>query len=134
MKRLLRSFLINLIALRVAILILPAFNLEGGIRVLLIGAVVFMFINLLVIPLVRIMLLPLNLLTLGIFSWVASVIGLYILTLVVPQFKLMPYTYPGGNFGGLVIPSFQLNIVGVAIVSSFLIGFIVNFLKWLTKN
>lgn len=134
MKRLLRNFLINLIALKATMILLPAFNLDGGIKILVIGSLVFMFINLLVIPLVKIMLLPLNLLTLGIFSWIASVIGLYILTLLVPQFKLMPYTYPGGSFGGVIVPLIQLNIIGVAIVASFLIELIINFLKWLTKN
>src|SRR5258708_1188459 len=134
MKKLLRSFLINLVSLTVAVRLLPAFNSEGGAKTLVLGALVFMFINILFIALIRILFLPLNLLTLGIFAWVVNVVGLYILTLAVPQFRLLPYSFPGVNFNGLVIPHLDLNILEVAIIVSFLIGLITNFLKWLTSN
>lgn len=133
MKFFLQNFLLNLTALWVTSKILPGFTFNGGFKALAIGAVVWMFINLAIIPLLRVMFLPLNLLTLGLFTWVINVIGLYFLTAILPQFKLLPYHYPGANIGGVIIPSIDLNVLYVAIVASFLIGFISHFLQWLIK-
>lgn len=127
----LRYFLINLASLWLTSEILKGFTYEGGIRSLLIGGVVFTAINLLLVPLVKIMLLPLNLLTLGVFAWVTNVLALYILTVVVPQFRILPYHFPGFEYLGFVIPSVDLSMLWVIIVASFLIGFFTHFLHWL---
>ncbi len=134
MKHLFRSFLINLIAIAAATKILPGIYYDGGFRTLLIGAVAFMLINLLVVPLLKVMFLPLNLLTLGVFAWAVNVVALYFLTAVVPQFKLIPYDFPGTNLGFIIIPPASLNTLWVAILGSFLIGFIAHLLHWLIRD
>jgi putative membrane protein len=130
MKKILRHFLINAGAIWIATRILPAFIYEGGVHTLLVGTVLLMAINFLIIPLIKIMLLPLNLLTLGLFAWIANVIGLYLLTVIMPQFKIIPYSYPGAHINGFIIPAVSLNILQVAIVASLLIGIMSQFLKW----
>lgn len=133
MKTLLRNFLINLGALWVTAKVLPGLTISGGWKSLAIGSLTFMIINILVVPLLKIMFLPLNLLTLGLFSWVVNVLALYVLTAAVTDFKLIPYDFPGASFDGFSIPSYSLNILMVAVVASFLIGLISNFLRWLAK-
>lgn len=90
-----------------------------------------MLINLILVPLLKILLLPLNLLTLGIFAWITNVLALYALTTVISDFQLVPYTFPGFNFNGLIIPEYELSPFLVAVVASFLIGVITHFLQWL---
>lgn len=133
MKSLLRNFLIHLAALWTTSYLLPGFTYSGGIRTLLLGTLGLMLINMAIVPLLKVMFLPLNLLTLGLFTWAINVVGLYLLTTIVPQIKLMPYYFPGINLGGLQIPSADLNILHVAILASFLVGFVSHFLQWLTK-
>ncbi len=133
MKRLVRLFLINFISLWGTTQILPAFVYDGGAKTLIIGTLVFILIGFFVLPLIKLLLLPLNLLTLGIFSGIANVIGLYVLTLIQPKFHILPYSLKGFNISGFVIPPTDLNIIEVAIISAFLIGIITNFLKWLAK-
>lgn len=132
MKTLLRYFLINLISLWVATMIIPGLTYTGGARSLIIGGIAFMIINLLLVPLLKILFLPLNLLTLGIFAWLINVLALYALTTVVTEFQLLPYAFSGANLGGLIIPAYDLSPFLVAVAASFLIGFITNFLQWLT--
>lgn len=134
MKRLLRNFLITLVALWAASYLVPTFTVSGGWRAFLIGTLVFMFIDIFVKPLVRLAFLPINLLTMGIFSWLINVIGFYVLTLVLPQFKITPFDFAGTNLGWVTLPSAHLNIFMVAIVASFLIGLITNLLKWLCQG
>lgn len=134
MKSLLRNFLINLAALWVATSALPGFAVTGGVKTFLMGAIGLMLINIAVVPLLKIMFLPLNLITLGFFTWVINVIGLYILTRIIPQMKLLPYFFPGADLGGVTFPAMQLNILHVAILASFLVGFTSHFLQWLSRN
>jgi len=125
--------LINLGSLWAVSSILPGLEYNGGVKTLFLGAAVFMIINWLVIPLLKVMFLPLNLLTMGIFGWALNVLGLYFLTVIVPEFKLLPFTYAGANISGVIIPSVDLNLLQVAIAASFLIGFMSHFCQWLVK-
>lgn len=131
MKALLRYFLINLVSLWITTEIIQGLSYTGGFRTLLIGAVVFTVINFLLVPLLKVLLLPLNLLTLGVFAWLTNVLALYALTSFLPQFKLMPYYFPGFEFQGFTIPSVSLSTLWVAIVASLLIGLFTHFLHWL---
>ena len=133
MKSLLRSYLINFTALWISAKVFKGLDYSGGMKVLFIGAAVFMVINWLIVPLVRLLFLPLNLLTLGLFGWLANVIGLYILTVLVPEFKLLPFTFPGATIAGIIIPRSDLNLLEVAIIASFLIGLFSHFMQWLAK-
>lgn len=130
MKTLLRYFLINLASLLVATNLIPGLTYTGGVKSLMIGAAAFMVINMLLVPLLKILFLPLNLLTLGLFSWLINVLALFALTSV-SSFVLMPYNFPGLNLGGLLIPTQQLTTFWVAVLASLLIGVITNFLQWL---
>ncbi len=130
MKTLLRYFLINLVSLYAATIILPGLTYSGGIKSLFIGAFVFMLINWILVPFLKILFLPLNLLTVGLFSWLINVLALYALT-TVSDFHLVPYFFPGFYLGGFMIPAVDLSTLLVAILASLSIGIITHFLQWL---
>src|SRR5688572_12173068 len=95
MKGLLRSFVIH-----AGILWFVATNVGGieysdDIKILLGGAFALTLVDALIKPLINLLLLPFNLITLGTFRWVSSVIALYLTTLVVPGFAIRAFTYPG---------------------------------------
>lgn len=133
MKSIIRHFLINLGALWATTQILPAIQLTGGVRGLLIGALAFMIANILLVPILKILLLPLNLLTLGLFAWLGNVLALYFLVNVIPYFEVGGYRFSGIYWEGFSIPSVDLTVFQVVIVASFILGFIINFANWLTK-
>lgn len=125
--------MLNLVTLWGVSYIMPGLTYTGGIKTLAMGAAGLMLINLAIIPILRIMFLPLNILTLGIFTWIINVVALYLLTTIIPQFKLVPYFFPGANIVGITLPEAALNVLQVAILASFLIGFISHFFHWLSK-
>ncbi len=133
MKSLIRNFLINLGALWVTSQILPSVTITGGVRGLFVASLAFMLANILLIPFIKIILLPLNILTLGIFAWLSNVLMLYFLASVIPSFKLFPYNFPGFSQNGFTIPAAELSVFQVAIIASFIIGFTVHFIHWLVK-
>jgi putative membrane protein len=131
MKSLFRYFLINLVSLWITTEVITGLYYTGGFRVLLIGAGIFTLINLILVPLIKILLLPLNILTLGFFAWLTNVIALYALTTIVPYFKLRPFIFSGYELNGFIIPGVELSVLWVAIVASILIGLITHILHWL---
>ncbi len=131
MKTLLRYYLINLSSLWIATQLIGGLTFSGGFRTLLLGGLVFAVINIILVPVLKILLLPLNLLTLGFFAWISNVLALFALTRIMPQFMLLPYNFPGFTQNGFSIPGFELTPFWVAVVASFLIGLITNFLHWL---
>lgn len=92
-----------------------------------------MAVNILLVPLIKVLLLPLNLLTLGIFAWLSNVLALYVLVTIIPYMKLAPYYFPGAAIDGFIIPPITLTTFYAAIVVSFLIGSIIHFTNWIIK-
>ncbi len=133
MKKLLRYYFINLLSLWATTQFVPGLTYSGGVNTLFLGAGAFAIINILLVPLLKILLLPLNLLTLGFFSWITNVLALYALTTAVSGFYLVPYRFNGIIGQGFSIPPFDLNTFWVAVLASVTIGVITHFLQWLVK-
>lgn len=132
MKAALRYFFINLASLWVTTEIIPGLAYTGGVKSLVIGGAAFAGINLILVPLLKILFLPLNILTLGVFAWLINVLALYALTTIVSDFMLLPYFFPGMDLLGIAIPGFDLTPFWVAVLASFLIGLITHFFQWLS--
>lgn len=96
-----------------------------------VGSLAFMLVNALLVPLVRILLLPLNLLTLGLFAWLANVLAFYALVRLDSNFQIEPFFFPGSTFNGFIIPSAHLTPFQVVIVASLVIGAIIHCAGWL---
>lgn len=113
--------------------ILPALVITGGLQGMLTAGLAFMLVDMILVPFIKILLLPLNLLTLGFFAWLSNVLALYFLVSFLPTFRLYPYEFAGTNLGFLIIPPASLNQFQVVVVASLLIGIIIHFVSWLCK-
>lgn len=133
MKRLLRSFVINTATLWLVTQILPGVGYAGGYQTLLLAALALTVVNLLVKPLINLLLLPINLLTLGAFRWLVNVAALYLVALIVPQFQINSFLFPGFTYQGFIIPSINLTVFWVFVLTSFLISLISSLFYWVVK-
>lgn len=131
MKKIIRSFVINLAAIMVINQLVEGFVVSGGYQGILFTAAVLTTVNLAIKPLVKLLLLPINLITLGAFRWVANVFSLYLVTLLVPFLEIIGFTFPGYAYQGFIIPEIYLAKLWVLVISSFLISLITTFLFWL---
>lgn len=132
MKTVLRYFLINLTALWLTTQVVTGLSYDGTFRTLILGGAVFTIINFILVPLIKILLLPLNLLTLGFFAWLTNVIALYALTKAVSGFGLGPFLFDGFIYNGFTIPPLEFSTFWTAVLASFLIGVITHLLQWLS--
>lgn len=133
MKKLLRSILINVLSLWLTSVAVQGFSYDGGWQTLALAAVIFGVINLLIRPLVKLFLLPINLLTLGLLGWLVNVLMLYLLTLLVPKIKIEAFDFLGFTYKGLVVPALRISRFYCAVLASFLISTISGFLHWLAE-
>lgn len=134
MKSLLRGIVLNSFALWTVSQLVNGLVIKGGLDVILLGSVVLTLMNLLVKPVLSILALPFNLVTMGLFSWLLNVFIIYLLTVVVSQISIASYTFPGANINGFSAPAVKLSSFQTAILVAFLISIITNVLIWLFRK
>jgi putative membrane protein len=133
MKTLLKSLLINCFSLYLVAKLVNAFSFAHGYETLIIAAIVLGLVNLFVRPLINILLLPINLITLGTFHWIVNVFTLFIVTLIVPDFQIIGFEFSGLNIGQLIIPAYSTTGLMALILNTFILSILTSFLYWLTK-
>ena len=134
MKSILRRIVFYAVSLFLTSQIVTGLTISGGVGTYFIGAAALSVLFLIVKPILSIVTLPLNIITLGLFSFLINSVILYLLTIFVPDISISAFTFKGFDFAGFVIPSFSINTFFAFIVASILLSFIVGFLRWLTKK
>jgi putative membrane protein len=134
MKSILRKIIFYSVALFVTTQALSGVQVTGGLAGLALAGLVLSVLFILVKPVLSLITLPLNIITLGLFSFIINAIILYLLTIIVPGVSIAAFRFNGLSFFGFVIPSFPVNNFFAFILASVFISFIVGFLKWLTKE
>jgi putative membrane protein len=99
--RLLVRFACNAVALYVAAALLDGITYGDAGWTLVLAAVVFTLVNMWVRPVVRLLSLPLIILTLGLFLLVVNVLMLYVTDWVVPEFEI--HSFGAGLLGAIIV-------------------------------
>lgn len=134
MRYLLRVFLFNSFSLWFVSQILPAISISGGWQVLLFAGFVLSILMLLVAPILRILFIPINILTFGLLSWFINVIVLYLLTVFVSDVSIRAWVFPGASWLGFVIPQIHFSYIVSLILVSLAVSFFVNLLHDISEH
>jgi putative membrane protein len=133
MKTIIRHYIVDTVALYLISTLVKGISFENGITTLLLAGVALTIATILIKPIINVLLLPINLITFGVFKWISSVIALYLVTLVVNGFKITQFVYGGFSSKWLEIPAFTLEGILAFLAYSFAISFISSFMYWLLK-
>lgn len=133
MKSLLRNTIINALSLYFLALIFSGVQVVGGLATYLIGGFVLSIMFNVLKPIIGILSLPLNILTLGTFSFLINVLIFYIATQLIPGLSIKGFIYPGIVVSGFVIPRIALNTFFAYIAAAFAQSILVSFFSWLRK-
>lgn len=134
MKHIIRVFLFNVFALWLSGQILPTLVIPGGVAVVLFAGLVLSILMLVVAPILKILFIPINILTFGLLSWMINVIVIYLLTVFVPEIHVNLWVYPGGTWAGFVVPALHFTYYTALIASSFLISIITDVLHYVSED
>lgn len=132
MKSLLRNFLVCLTTLYLTTLFNKGFQIEGDLQTFLTASAVFTVIAVFLKPVLKLLFFPINLLSLGLFSWLINVAVLYLLTFFVPQVKVLAWDFSGFSYQQFNLPAYHFTVITNFIFISFILSFMVNFLNWLS--
>jgi len=131
MKRILKFYLIDLFALYLTSIIASGMIFDNGTKTFLLAGAALMIVSLLAKPVINVLLLPINLVTFGLFRWISTAIVLYIVTLVIPGFSIRLLSFSGYSSPWIDIPSFTLGGAFAYIMFGFCISSIMSFFHWL---
>ncbi len=134
MKVLLRHILINLLVLYLADLVYPGFSIPHDLKTLLTAAIIWLMLNKIVKPIIKLLFLPINLITLNLFSWAISLLTLFLLQVLVDGISISLYSFPGANFEGFVIPAMNMGIFLSYLITSTLLNAFHGFVMWLIRK
>ena len=133
MKRLLRHFIFDTYSLWVVSQIADGMVFQKGLYSLFVAGAGLMAVSLLAKPVINVLLLPINLITYGLFRWVSSAVVLYLVTLIVKDFKITSFIYGGFNSKWFDIPALHFEGFLAFVGFSFILSIISSFIYWLIK-
>lgn len=113
MKALVRSVVISVISILLLTWLLPSVSVANTVT-LIIAGVVLSLLNAILRPILKVLLLPINLITLGLFGWVINLIILWLTMYFVPGFNYSTVNFFGielNHFWSLVVISFGLSLL-----------------------
>lgn len=134
MKTILRAIFLNLITLYLVALFYPGLTINNEPITYLSAAFVWTILNKIVKPIIKLLLLPINLITLGLFSWMVNVITLFLLKYFIKGIAIAAFTTQGINYAGFAIPSMHFNLLFSYIITSIILSLIHSLLVWLLRS
>jgi len=134
LKKYLRIYTVTLFTLWLTGQILAGFKYYGGLQSLIWITLIFLLAELFLKPLANLLLLPINLITLGGFRWLINVGVLYSVTRITPLLEITAFHFNGYNFNGFIIPEMNLSFFWSLVICSFTISLINGYLLWLVKK
>lgn len=131
MKAILRNVLLYAFALYITQLLFAGLSLRGGIKTFIIGGILLAIGFKIIKPILSVISLPFNLLSLGFFSVFITAFILFLITLIYPSIDVRPFTFTGISFWGFEIHKFYVSLLLSYILISVTIYLITKLISWL---
>ena len=128
MRNFLRDGLLHTFSLYITAAFYPGLIIPAVFSSLLLVGFIFTLINYFIKPIIKLFLLPLNLLTLGLFRWVANVVILLILTQINQGVRIVSFTTPALTYSGFAVPPLALTLLIAYILASLILSLVYNLL------
>ena len=131
MKGILKNVLLYAFALYITQLLFNGLVLHGGFKTLFVGGILLAIGFKLLKPVLSVISLPFNLLSLGLFSIVITAFIMFLITLVYPNIEIRPFTFPGIILWGIEIHKFYVTPILSYVLISVTIYLITRLIDWL---
>ena len=133
MRAIVKHFAINIVTLYLVTQWFTGLTIANGVTGLIVAGVALTLVNFLARPVINLLLLPINLITFGLFRWVASIFTLYIVTLVVPGFAITSFHFAGLSTQWLDLPALSFVGLMALVAFSFIISLFYSLIHWVVK-
>ena len=133
MRKFIKVYAIDTYSLYLASQVASGLVFENGLKTLLLAGVGLTVASHLAKPIINMLLLPLNLVTFGLFRWISSAIALYLVTLIIRDFGVSGFVFGGFSASWTQIPAFAVSGFLAFIAFSLLISTFASFIRWIVK-
>ncbi len=131
-KRILKIFIVEAIVLFGISQITTGLIFKDGTSSLLMAAGALSLASLFIKPIINLLLLPLNLLTFGVFRFLTNAITLFLVDLLLDQFNVGAFFFKGYHGTLIIIPSIGFPAGALSYLAfSFLLSFTSSIIYWL---
>lgn len=114
--------------------VFPPFVIQGSWQTVLWAGFTLSMLSLIAKPILKILFIPINLLTFGLGSWIVNVIVIYMLTMLVPSVQIRPWLFPETRWAGFVLPPIHFSYMLSLIATSLTMTFMLDALRSLTDS
>ncbi|HZQ30095.1 MAG TPA: phage holin family protein [Patescibacteria group bacterium] len=133
MKSLLRLSIENALSLFLLTLFLSGVKVSGGWESFILDGVILALVYKILKPIISIITLPLNLLTMGGFRFITNVLVFYFATKIASNITISAFTFPGASFSGFIIPQIYFNTLFAYFAAAFFQSLFVSAIEWLRR-
>lgn len=130
MKWLVKYYVIIVMSLFVVDSLIPGITIIGNLPGLFLSALVYMLLAILVKPIIKIILIPLRLLTFGLASFLTAPLIFYGTFRIVPFLSLSDWMFPGFTSPLITVPEVAFGIIATYIISGLILEFLITILRW----
>lgn len=134
MKNIIKDLTLNAIALYFTSLLFSGLMIKGGLESYIIGGILLTIGEYVLKPVIKVITIPLTILSLGIFSLFINAIVLFAVSLVFPKISISAFTFGGFKVFDLYLPSFYANLILSYLIISATIYAISHFIVWICKD
>jgi len=134
MKSIIKNVAFYSLSLFVLTVILPGVKVTGGLTSYILSGAILSLMFAVLKPILSVIAFPLNMITLGLFSFLINAVILYLLTLFVSSISITSFQSNGFSFAGFIVPALSVNKFFAFVVASLILSSVVSFLTWLTKR
>lgn len=132
MKAYFRSFLIIAISFWIVIKLVPGITLSGDWQTFTLVSAALFVSTFFIKPIIKLVFLPFNILTLNLMSVLITAGLLFLLSLIVPQLKISSFTFEGFVYNGIVIPRFFVTQLLTVLAAAIIITIVTTALNWIS--
>lgn len=133
MKTLLKKYFVITVSLFILTQVVPAVMLKAGWKNLFYSSFILTILYYIGRPIANIIMLPINILTLNLASWVINILTFYVWTLLVSELKVEQWKFSGVNWGPISFSSYDFASWQVIILASIFLTVIIQFIDWIVK-
>lgn len=133
MKRIFRILGIGVLSLYLSTQIASGIEFQNYAEGVVIAGFALGVANFTIKPIIKLLLLPLTLATMGIFNFLANIITLYVVDLALDQFKVNNFNFAGFSSSYFDLPKLEYSGFMAYFAFGLLIAFVGGLLNWIRK-
>ncbi len=130
MRKLIKGVILGFVSFLLVAYLYPGFFFEKT-EILLFSSIFFGSLIITLKPVLKLLSLPLNLFTFGLFSFFSGAILIYLVSFFIDGFSIVSFDFPTVMISGFTIPGIYVIPIFSALIASILISWLNTFLRWM---